>query len=87
MSFPASASKDKKFLSKLPSFSAHVLIVDLSKPFNHDILANLYESVTGFFSLVTHINGPCRVPLFGLTTVGQYSEVIVVMDLDVFTCN
>lgn len=55
---------------------AHVLIVDLSKPFNHDILANLYESVTGFFSLVTHINGPCRVPLFGLTTVGQYSETI-----------
>lgn len=55
---------------------AHVLIVDISKPFNHDMLTNLYESVTSFFSLVTHINGPCRVPLFGLTAVGQYPETI-----------
>lgn len=57
------------------SMLAHVLIIDISEPFNHDALANVHQSLTDFFSLVTHISGPSKVPLFGLTTVGQYAEV------------
>ncbi|CAB3988906.1 Hypothetical predicted protein [Paramuricea clavata] len=55
---------------------AHVLILDISRPFNHDALVNVYQSLTDFFSLVTHISGQLRVPLFGLTTIGQYAETI-----------
>ena len=55
---------------------AHVLMLDISQPFNHDVLVNLYQSLTDFFSLVTQMSGPSRVPLFGLTTIGQYAEVI-----------
>ena len=51
-------------------------MLDVSHPFNHDALVNVYQSLTDFFSLVTHMNGPSRVPLFGLTTIGQYAEVI-----------
>ncbi|XP_028397320.1 meiosis 1 arrest protein-like [Dendronephthya gigantea] len=55
---------------------AHVLILDISQPFNHDALVNVYQSLTDFLSLVTHISGPLRVPLLGLTTIGQYAETI-----------
>ena len=51
-------------------------MLDVSHPFNHDALVNVYQSLTDFFSLVTHMNGPSRVPLFGLTAIGQYAEVI-----------
>ena len=58
-------------------FSAHALLLDISQPFNHDALVNVYQSLTDFLSLVTHISGPSRVPLFGLTTIGQYAEVVI----------
>ena len=54
---------------------AHALLLDISQPFNHDALLNVYQSVTDFLSLVTHIGGPSRVPLFGFTSTGQYAEV------------
>ncbi|XP_046845567.1 meiosis 1 arrest protein-like [Xenia sp. Carnegie-2017] len=54
---------------------AHFLIVDLSKPMNHDALLNIFQSLGDFFSLVSQISGPSQVPLFGLNTIGQFAEV------------
>ncbi|XP_027045665.1 meiosis 1 arrest protein-like [Pocillopora damicornis] len=43
-----------------------VLLVDYSPPFDADTCEYLHDTLVNFFSLVTHLSGPCRTPFFGL---------------------
>ncbi|RMX44586.1 hypothetical protein pdam_00002711, partial [Pocillopora damicornis] len=45
---------------------ARVLLVDYSPPFDADTCEYLHDTLVNFFSLVTHLSGPCRTPFFGL---------------------
>ncbi|CAH3104454.1 unnamed protein product [Pocillopora meandrina] len=45
---------------------ARVLLVDYSTPFDADTCEYLHDTLVNFFSLVTHLSGPCRTPFFGL---------------------
>lgn len=45
---------------------ARVLLVDFSPPFDADTCEYLHDALANFFSLVTHLSGPCRTPFFGL---------------------
>ncbi|XP_032234993.2 meiosis 1 arrest protein isoform X2 [Nematostella vectensis] len=53
---------------------ARILLVDYQPPFDADSCEYLQQSLTDFFSLVTHLNGPSRAPLFGLFALGRYPE-------------
>lgn len=54
---------------------ARVLLVDYSPPFDADTCEFLHEALVNFFSLVTHLSGPCRTPFFGLFALKSFPEV------------
>ena len=55
---------------------ARVLLVDFSPPFDADTCEYLHDALVNFFSLVTHLSGPCRTPFFGLFVLKTgYPEV------------
>ncbi|XP_022802610.1 meiosis 1 arrest protein-like [Stylophora pistillata] len=54
--------------------SARVLLVDYSTPFDADTCEYLQETLVNFFSLVTHLSGPCRTPFFGLIALTSPPE-------------
>lgn len=54
---------------------ARVLLVDYSPPFDADTCEYLYDTLMNFFSLVTHLSGPCRTPFFGLFVLKENPEV------------
>ena len=54
---------------------ARVLLVDLSPPFDADTCECLHDALVNFFSLVTHLSGPCRTPFFGLFALTDHPEV------------
>ncbi|PFX18019.1 Meiosis 1 arrest protein [Stylophora pistillata] len=51
-----------------------VLLVDYSTPFDADTCEYLQETLVNFFSLVTHLSGPCRTPFFGLIALTSPPE-------------
>ncbi|XP_015762012.1 PREDICTED: meiosis 1 arrest protein-like [Acropora digitifera] len=53
---------------------ARVLLVDYSPPFDADTCEFLHEALVNFFSLVTHLSGPCRTPFFGLFALKSFPE-------------
>ncbi|XP_074612698.1 meiosis 1 arrest protein-like [Acropora palmata] len=53
---------------------ARVLLVDYSPPFDADTCEFLHEALVNFFSLVTHLSGPCRTPFFGLVALKSFPE-------------
>lgn len=55
--------------------TARVLLVDYSPPFDADTCEFLHEALVNFFSLVTHLSGPCRTPFFGLFALKSFPEV------------
>lgn len=57
------------------SFPARVLLVDYSPPFDADTCEYLHDTLVNFFSLVTHLSGPCRTPFFGLIALTSPLEV------------
>ena len=54
---------------------ARVLLVDYSPPFDADTCEYLHDALVNFFSLVTHLSGPCRTPFFGLFALIDHPEV------------
>ena len=56
-------------------FLARVLLVDYSPPFDADTCEYLHDALVNFFSLVTHLSGPCRTPFFGLFALIDHPEV------------
>ncbi|CAH3043281.1 unnamed protein product, partial [Porites lobata] len=55
-------------------FIARVLLVDYSPPFDADTCEYLHDALVNFFSLVTHLSGPCRTPFFGLFALTKFVE-------------
>ncbi|XP_078359773.1 meiosis 1 arrest protein-like isoform X2 [Oculina patagonica] len=53
---------------------ARVLLVDYSPPFDADTCEYLHDTLVNFFSLVTHLSGPCRTPFFGLFALTSHPE-------------
>ncbi|KAJ7379183.1 Meiosis 1 [Desmophyllum pertusum] len=53
---------------------ARVLLVDYSPPFDADTCEYLHDALVNFFSLVTHLSGPCRTPFFGLFALTSHPE-------------
>ncbi|XP_068708098.1 meiosis 1 arrest protein-like [Montipora foliosa] len=56
---------------------ARVLFVDCSPPLDADICEYLHEALVNFFSLVTHLSGPCRTPFFGLFVLKSFPKNLV----------
>lgn len=56
-------------------FLARVLLVDYSSPLDADTCEYLHDALVNFFSLVTHLSGPCRTPFFGLFALTDHPEV------------
>ncbi|CAH3019570.1 unnamed protein product, partial [Porites evermanni] len=56
------------------SYIARVLLVDYSPPFDADTCEYLHDALVNFFSLVTHLSGPCRTPFFGLFALTKFVE-------------
>ena len=63
------------FLACVFLLIARVLLVDYSPPFDPDTCEYLHDALVNFFSLVTHLSGPCRTPFFGLFALTSYFEV------------
>ena len=63
------------FYAFLILFIARVLLVDYSPPFDADTCEYLHDALVNFFSLVTHLSGPCRTPFFGLFALTKFVEV------------
>ena len=49
--------------------------MDCSPPFDADSCEYLHDALVNFFSLVTHLSGPCRTPFFGLFALTKFVEV------------
>ena len=49
--------------------------MDYSPPFDADTCEYLHDALVNFFSLVTHLSGPCRTPFFGLFALTKFVEV------------
>ena len=63
------------FFFEIYLFPARVLLVDYSPPFDADTCEHLHDTLVNFFSLVTHLSGPCRTPFFGLIALTSPIEV------------
>ena len=63
------------FFFEIYLFPARVLLVDYSPPFDADTCEYLHDTLVNFFSLVTHLSGPCRTPFFGLIALTSPIEV------------
>ena len=69
------AYKKYFFFFEIYLFPARVLLVDYSPPFDADTCEYLHDTLVNFFSLVTHLSGPCRTPFFGLIALTSPIEV------------
>ena len=58
------------------SFStARAVIIDLQPPMDAGTCLNIKDALDNVLTMLTHLMGPCRVPLFSLSVLRSYTEV------------
>ena len=54
---------------------ARAILIDLSPPLNSGSCHAVYESLSNTLTLINHLLGPTRLPLFSIIVLGNYPEV------------
>ena len=65
-------------------YTARALILDLQAPMSPATCSNIHAALRDVLSIIVHLLGPGRVPLFSLSVLRTYTEVIIIIIIIIY---